>query len=334
MNFVRKGPRYLFFRSNDIDNLEDFFLTALKGKSTELSDALEKSEEDDCIAFLIPFSPERRSKVDKERVIYLPDSPFLVMEEIINSGITGLIEDIDSGAGQMVMRIPHNGQEVIKEIEETYNAKTVNLIEAIFQGRPEDTILSFTDKPIRSKVKSLNLIKENLLIRRPIHQLLQELRRDAVRYITHGLNQDQWYELKINIYDSHDHYQLQYKRLSLVLSDLEAGFILGESWTKDHAIALFSVIAYQIRLFTFLSPKEIKRILLSLEYNSNGKRLVDYDLYYNSKKISWHKVVEKKRNSDRVILAKGMREELLSNLSSETIKKLSKYESQLFENFK
>jgi len=331
MNFVRKGPRYLFFNSKYSNQLEEFFLKFLNGELTKLSDALEKSQEEDCIAFIIPNDVNKVRIKGTESVIFLPDSPFVVMEEIINHGMTDIINNVDSGAGQIVMRIPRDGKEVIQEIEETYQAKPVNLVEAIDQGTADDTILSFTDKPIRNKVKSLDLIKKNLLISKPVHNLYQELRRDAVRYITHGLDQDQWYELKINIYDSRDRYTLQYQRLSLILSDLEAGFILGESWTKDHAIALFSVIAYQIRLFTFLSPDEIKRILLSLEYDKNGKRLVDYDLYYNSKKVNWYKVVNKGKKIDRVNLAMGMRQELIANMSQETLDKLNNLEKQLID---
>ncbi|NLM97875.1 MAG: hypothetical protein GX175_09770 [Halanaerobiaceae bacterium] len=331
MIFARKGPRYLFFHSLNPSILENFLINLSGGESTELSDALEKSGENDTIVFL-PIDKTKRRVGSTERVIYVPHSPLVVISEMINNGLTDNIIRIDSGAGQIVMRIPEKANKVIEQIRERYHSEPVSLYEAIEKGTADETILSFTDKAIRNKIHSLDLIKENLLIKRPVEKLVQELRRDAVRYITHGLDIDEWYELRINIYDSRENYKLQYQRLSMVLSDLEAGFILGESWTRDHAIALLSVVAYQIRLFTFLSPEEIKGILLSLEYDSEGNRLVDYDLYFKNRKINWHRAAGEWENIDRVSLSLEMREKLLSNLSAETLENLKIIEKKLRSN--
>lgn len=328
MNFVRKGPRYLFFRTREPKSLVNFMQDSLSGIMTEVHQALEQGEEDNTIAFITPQERKKTRVNDAVNIIFLPLSPLVIMEEIVNQKITDIIHKIDSGAGQIVMRIPENGEKIINEIKETYQARSVDLIKGIDRGEASDTILSFTDKPIRTRVNSLNLIKENLLISQPVNSLLKELRRDAIRFITHGLQEQegQWYELKINIYDSHEDYETQYQRLSLVLSDLEAGFILGETWTKDHAIALFSVIAYQIRFFTFLKPEEIKKILLALEYDEKGKRIVDYDLYHKSNKVRWYDVSKVKIKKDRTELGKTLRKELNKNLSSSTIKRLKELE--------
>ncbi|MFW6381179.1 MAG: hypothetical protein ACOCZ3_01425 [Bacillota bacterium] len=243
--------------------------------------------------------------------------------------MTEYIDRIELGPGQVVMRIPRDGHQVIDEIKEAYQAQTIEIARGIEQGGEEATILSFSEAPIRSRVNSLQLIKDNLLIPAPINRVLRELRRDAIRYITHGLEDSQWYEIKINIYDTQNKYEEQYQRLVTVLADLEAGIILGESWTRDHAIALLSVIAYQIRLFTFLSPGEIKRILLSLEYDENGDRLVDFDLYHNSDKVNWYKVIEDGKNYSRPALAVKLRQELYTRLSRSTQAKIEEIEKQL-----
>ncbi|MFW5988441.1 MAG: hypothetical protein ACOCQA_03270 [bacterium] len=329
MNFVRKGPAYLFFCSKKVAKLEDFLVNFLDGEITELSDALENGEEEDTIIFISHCDGDKIKLRKTKSIIFLKASPFFVLEEMINHSISSLLNKVEPGAGQVVMRIPENGERIIQEIKDKYQAKKVELEKAIEMGSSTDTIISFTEEPLRYKIKSLKNIKDILLVSRPLNILLQELRRDSVRYITGGLENYEWYELKINIYDSEEKYEEQYKRLMLVLSDLEAGFVLGESWTRDHALALMSVPAYQIRLFTFLSPREIKAILMGLEYDDKGKRLVDFDLYFKSKKYSWYKLNQKDKKLDRIKLASQKRKELIKSLSNDTLVELKSLEEKL-----
>jgi hypothetical protein len=112
-----------------------------------------------------------------------------------------------------------------------------------------------------------------------------------------------------------------------VLSKLEIGMVLGESWTKDFAVILYFVLTYQVRLFTFFTPQEVKKILMALEYSFDGKRLVDFDLYYKNKKVYWHEVNKsKERKKDKLEEAKIYRQSLYEKLSSEDIKTLEKME--------
>jgi hypothetical protein len=113
------------------------------------------------------------------------------------------------------------------------------------------------------------------------------------------------------------------------LSDLEAGIILGESWTKDHAFALFSITAYQIRLFTFLSPLTIKKILFTLEYNLAGERLVDYDLFNKNTKINWSELIPDHNKYERAALARKFREEVMQKVSPEAKEKYQKLEDEI-----
>lgn len=329
MNFIRKGPGYLFFRTEKTDNLEKALKDFLNGQALRLTDALERAEEDMTIAFVSEAKEDFDGVDVTESIIMLPTTPLVTMEELINLGIAELINKVELGAGQLVMRIPEDGQEIIKQLKENYNARLVNIIEGIKQGKTGDTILSFTEEPIKTRVSSLQMVKTNLLIEKPVNVIHKELRRDVVRHITHGLEETQWYELKINIYDSGNMYEEQYKRLVTALADLELGFILGESWTKDHAVALLSVIAYQIRLFTILPPKKIKKILIGLEYDQDGERIVDYDLYYNSKKVQWFEVVSQGVRTNRPNMAARCRESLLSELSQEAVEKIQTIEDKI-----
>lgn len=327
MNFVRKGPGYLFLRSKKSEIAEGSLLTLFEAKKLGFERALEFASEDDTIVFISPPVSDKTRIGDVSSIIVISGQPLSLLVNIINKNSTEYIHNIDIAPGQLLMRIPVEGKEVIKEIKEFYRAKVVDFKEGINEGEAGDTIISFTDKPLRSNINSLELVKQNLLINKPVEKVFHKLRRDSVRFITHGLDHTYWYELKINIYDSSDDYELQYERLVTVLSDLEVGFILGESWTRDHAIALLSVVAYQIRLFSIMSPREIKKILLSLEYDSEGNRIVDYDLYHQNDKISWTSFAT--GSYERKEIGVKLRKELLEQLSDENRERLKELEKDL-----
>lgn len=324
MNFVRKGPGYLFLRTRTPQRVEKTLATCFGGESAEFCQALEKACEDSTVVFISHIGPEKTRVEDAVSIVLLQDTPPVLLTRVINEELTDIIHHVDIGPGQIVMRIPEAGGEVIQEVRENYGAETVSIREGISCGEVEDTIISFTDRPLRSNIGSLDLVEESLLVSSPYNRVFQKLRQDCVRFITHGLDHSQWYEVKINIYDSDDEYEKQYQRLVTVLSDLEVGFILGESWTKDHAIALLSVIAYQVRIFSIMPPREIKKILLSLEYNDEGKRIVDFDLYHRSEKVSWSSF--RTGSYGRSDLALELKKEIWERLSAETKDKLEELE--------
>ncbi|MFP4198386.1 MAG: hypothetical protein ACLFSO_02190 [Halanaerobium sp.] len=330
MNFVRSGPRYLFLKVKD----PEFFSKNLSKKTDlrklDFQTAIKLAAEESVIVFLSDHQNQSFKVEDSDLILYLPLNSTALLAMILNNGeLSQVVKKVAAGPGQLVMRIPEAGEKVIDEIIGNYQAEEVSILEGIDRGNAESTIISFTEQPIKSRLKSLKKVRDNILVNKESTLLFEELRRDAVRYITHGLEDHQWSELKINIYDSDELYELEYKRLITILSDLEAGIILGESWTKDHAFALFSITAYQVRLFTFLSPIEIKKILFAFEYNSQGERLVDYDLFNKSKKISWSEILSDNQKHDRKELAFKFREKIMKELSEEARKNYLKIEEEI-----
>lgn len=170
-----------------------------------------------------------------------------------------------------------------------------------------------------------------LLIPQHARVVQGKLRLEGLRLITQSLTDSQWYELRINIYDSYGRYKEHYDRLMFVLSKLEIGMVLGESWTKDYAVMLYSVLTYQVRLFTFFKPIEVKKLLMALEYTADGKRLVDFDLYYKNKKIHWSSVSKAKGKQNKHEDASSYRKDLYAKLKPEDVKKLEDMERLLLQ---
>jgi len=316
MNFVRSGPRYLFLKVKQPEVFYKNLARETELRKLDFQTAIKLAEEESAIVFLTDYKKESLKVEDSDLILYLAVNSTTLLAMILNNHqLSQAVEQVTAGPGQLVMRIPQKGEKVIEEIIENYQAEEVLILEGIDQGSADSTIISFTEQPIKSRLKSLKKVRDNILVKKEATLVFEELRRDAVRYITHGLEDHQWSELKINIYDSDELYELEYERLITILSDLEAGIILGESWTKDHAFALFSITAYQLRLFTFLDPLEIKKILFAFEYNSEGERLVDYDLFNKSNKISWSEILNDNKYHDRKGLAFKFREKIMKELS-------------------
>lgn len=212
-----------------------------------------------------------------------------------------------------------------------FNGKEVDWLDGIRLGEKDDTILAFTNKTISNTISSAGFLKTKLLIPQPMAEVRGRLRVEGLMYITQNLNDRKWFELRINIYDSYGKYKEHYDRLMFIMTKLEIGMILGESWTMDHAAILYSVRAYQVRLFTFFTPQEIKMILIAMEYSVEGKRLVDFDLYYNDRKLYWY---DAKHNGRRTKLeeAKICRQDMYEKLKPEDIETLELMEKSIVQN--
>ncbi|MEG6615061.1 hypothetical protein V6C27_01290 [Peptococcaceae bacterium 1198_IL3148] len=328
MIFVRTGPRFLFLSTADPDQLKDLLLEKLAGKVVDFSYAIEAAGESETIVLVTIDEANQPRLSNAQHIVLLPIGSSVTLSKLINLGVGSLLTGAELGAGLLVQRLPKGGEVVIDMIKEDYQAQAVDLIEAICVGQADDTIVVFTEDPLQKTVKVENVLEPTLLINQPIPQMYRLLRREAVRYFTHGLAKSEWYEVRINIYDADDNFELHGRRLELVLEDLEVGLILGETWTRDHALTLFSVAAYQIRLFTMLDPLELKTLLLGLEYNEQGDRFVDMDLYHRRDKIEWA-ALAKKLPFGRKKSGLYCRQELYKRLSPKVVEKLLKLERKL-----
>ncbi len=187
----------------------------------------------------------------------------------------------------VLMRTTGSRESMLSRLETRYDGHRTDIGAAIEQGGRGHTLLALTETPLNRSLSENDIAATVLLIREPGHRILESLRSEALVYITENLDTHEWYEVRINIYDSAERYSLHYRRLLTVLSGLELGMILGERWTEDHALALMSVLAFQVRMFTLEPPSTIKEVLVGLEYDEQGNRLVDMDLYYRNRKVPW-----------------------------------------------
>lgn len=331
MLLFRMGPRYLFIRTENTEEITSFLELKLNGEITDLQNGFEKSSENSTLCFITDINLEKTYVEDAKKIVLINDVSSAILSSIINNHVCGLIHKIDMGPASLVMRVAGNENKLIDKIKEIYDGKEVDWIDGIGLGEKDDTIIAFTNKVINGPVAPADFLNTKILISRPVREVQARLRTDGLRLITQSLNDSQWYELRINIYDSEGKYHEHYDRLMYILSKLEIGMILGESWTKDYAVILYSVLTYQVRLFTFFTPKEVKKILMALEYTVDGKRFVDFDLYYKNKKIHWFDANKTKEIKSKPEEAKAYRQSLYEKLKPEDIETLETMEKSIIQ---
>lgn len=331
MLYLRMGPRFLFLRTDAIESISNYLQKEMGGEITGFHEGLDQSS-DDCTLCFITDKDKLKTSIEDARVIVLvKEVASVCLASIINSHVSELIHRVDMGPASMIMRIAGNEQKIMERITADFQGELVDWEEGIRKGEKGDTILSLTQKPINSRIKESDFITPNILLPHPASYVQKKLRNEGLLYITQSLQGGEWYELRINIYDSNGKYSQHYHRLIHILSKLEIGMVLGEAWTRDHALMLYSVLAFQVRLFTFYTPHEIKKLLMSLEYDLSGKRLVDFDLYYRNKKISWVDIEKKKGRRYKDEECRAYRLELLEKLLPEDRDRLLEMEAALNE---
>lgn len=329
MLLFRMGPRYLFIRSENIDDITTFLETELNGEVTDLKQGMENASEYSTICFITDVDNQKTYIEDAKRIVLIHDGSSVILSTILNNGVCHLLHRVDFGPTSILMRIPGDENKLVNRFKTIFDGKEVDWMEGIGLGEKDDTIIAFTNKELRHSVSEL--METKLLISQPARIVKDRLRLEGFRLVTQSLDDNQWYELRINIYDSYGKYEEHYNRLIFILSKLEMGMILGESWTKDYAVMLYSVLVYQVRLFTFFKPEDIKKILIALEYTLDGKRLIDFDLYYKNKKVNWTSVISSRDKKDKTEIAKEFRERLYEKLDEDDIKTLEDMEKTILQ---
>lgn len=329
MIFVRNGPKFIYILTKKKQEFSSVLVENFKGIASTFVEAMENSGEDDSIVFLLEEDTPFPYNIKNSHNIFLVKTEStLLLASLINNNLTNYINKIHLGPDLLIQKIPPGGIKMIQLLKRDFQAQALTLDTAIEKGNWENTIITFTHSPIRPRLNINNFLSTTLLINQPITKVRDQVIRKAVRYFTEALKNTQWYELRINIFDAEEQYDIHYKRLVTVLEDLDAGLILGEAWTKDHVLTLFSVMAYQVKIMTILDPYELKQILVALEYDSQGNRIVDFDLYFGNRKIQWVETSIHPRKG-RTFLGVELREKLFAKLSSETKNKIKSLEKKL-----
>lgn len=334
ISMLRQGPKQIVLGSKDYIALKEFLVRNFKGieNQRDIIDAITIADEDNTIIWITEPDKKIAHSEDVKAAVIIPLTSDKFFSELINLKGAYLIEDSHISPGLLMMKIVGDYEKIIESVRETYEGKIMTLKECLDKGTSNQTIISFTQKPINQKLSVSDLENKHVLVDIESNKLNRRIRSQVLRFLNEGLKDSDWYDLQIRIYDRYSKYKLHYERLSLILDNLEPGLILGEGWGKDYPRFLMSVLVYQVRLFTLLSPVDIKGMLLGLEYLDDGTRIVDLDLMHRNKKVEWPEVIGKEyQTRNRMELGKILRNKLIERLENEDRERLYKIEDEILK---
>lgn len=330
-SIVRRGPKSLIIESNNVDQVKRYFRQEL-GAATkcDITSAFQAANEDYTIIFIV----QKAAKIVKSNecmdILILQDEPDVILCKVLNNDIKNYITYSRIAPRIIFMRVFGDLNKIIDKIKEDNEYEKNNIINLLENYNDEGTIVAFTEKPLRRRVKMTDINEDALYIRQNYSSLIKTMRAHALRYLNAGLDNKDWYEIEIKIYDRYGAYELHYDRLLKILEGLELGVILGESWTKDYPRLFMAVGVYRVRFFTFYDPKYIKKILVGSEFLEDGMRIVDYDVYYNRKKINWTDVIEDNLRSKN-LLSEKYRKEILNKIQKNDLNDIKSLEKEIIK---
>lgn len=275
---------------------------------------------------LVFFSSECSEEVQTYQTT-VPSTAILC--NIINSNLADKIHRIRVTPANIVMRLMGDFDKAIDQIAMDFKAREA-IREGLMQHLDEKSVLlNFTSEPLNKLVSIDGFYKRALLIDKPYGQLMTFLRARAQEYLTIAMGTPDWNEVEVTMFDAMDQFNLHYQRLITVLQGLDIGVVIGESWVPEYTVAFLKSEVYQVRLLTPFPAQEIKRIAMGLEYDDDGRRVVDFDVYNNKKKIGWATERAQHRDLARGDIGLLHRRRLLAKLPAEAKAVLLKMDAQI-----
>lgn len=336
LKLVRSGHKTLVFEVSHLDKAIDFLKTTCNVKNVynpspndihTLNDIFGQASNKHVMVHLVSQMKPILSHEEVDALVKIEGEMFKVLIEVINKDKEKLITSSRVGPGVVIMKLIGDEEKVIDMVKSDFGAVSAPVF--VQQADHSDgTIISFTKGNITKPVSVEEMHPLALHTHMNFSTVLQTLRLQNLKYLNAGLHNEDWYELKIKIYDAYGKFELHYKRLAYILEKLDVGLILGESWGTDAATIFLSVGIYKVRFFTFYNPIHIKKILVGLEFLDDGTRVVDYDLYLKRRKIHWDALRDKEHKT-REALSHMFRMEILSQLTEEEISELHQMEKEI-----
>lgn len=333
ISMIRSGPSLLMIECGEIEPIIACLEEVFGVDRVDKLKALELSEEGWTV---LMFTKHSAVTIDFDDVI----DAYIVKEES-DTVACKLLSSKDRLPSEMqcrpsarilVLRAIGDMQAAFEALRADFGGVEAGFMENMKMHNQRGTVVVLTEKALRYRTGINDMFSSTLYVEMPYVDLYRRMRVNALRYLNAGMKNRDWYEIEIRIYDRYSAYTLHYDRLMYIIDVLEVGLILGESWGKDMPRPFMEVEVYRLRLLSYLEPKEVKRILMGLEFLSDGTRIVDYDIYSNRKRVGWTDAitkVEKKFARNRI--AMDIRQTLLERLKPEEMELLKHMEDSILE---
>ena len=180
---------------------------------------------------------------------------------------------------------------VVDKMQAEFQCERVAIRDVLQRENNEGVIVAFLMQETEGKRAFYH---DALFVQQPYEDLIDYLRIHAPRYLAKAFAPNAWHMVDLRIYDRYEVYDLQYKRLAKAIKALNLGYIVTETWNREVSTFSDPVGTYHIRLLTFLEPLELKKLLVGLEYSASNRRIVDLNMIWHNKKVSWKNLLDNK----------------------------------------
>ncbi|MZQ97790.1 MAG: hypothetical protein GT601_08930 [Acidaminobacter sp.] len=329
VSLLRNGPRMLYIGTTKRFEFINFLIEKFQAEILDVDVVFDRSDEFNTIIYLFSDLKPSVNKSDvKDTLLIRKDVAHVLCQLIQNENAT-LIQAIRPAPQTILMRAIGDMEKMLLNIQKDFGGKIGSFNYCVESGCAASTIIGLTDKPLSRSAKFSDMYHNFLRLDQDYATLHRDLTMDAYRYLNSSMDNKEWHEFEIRIYDVYGAFQLHYQRLIEVLDSLELGIVIGESWSKDYPKFLFPVEVYSVHFLTFVEPKVFKQILLGLEHLSDGERIVDYDLYIKNKKVYWREALQNKTNINRETESLKARSEVYGRLDQKTKAELAVLEQKI-----
>lgn len=330
-SLIRSGPSTLLLRTASVETVTNWLISNFSASIYDVDVAFDMANESSTILYLLDSQEEvvHFSDIHIALVIDMTTVNFLC-QFLFHEDRPPIIS-MRPAPKLLIMRAIGDKSAVINKIQDDLGGEIGSFKSLLDAGDNQSTILALTDKPLNKTLNFSDLGESLLKLQGNSDHYLKELRMHALSYLNIGLGNKDWHEIEIRVYDRYGAFSLHYDKLMDILDELEVGIVLGESWSKDYPRFLMSIEVYRIRFFTYFEPVKIKYLLLGLEYTQSGTRIVDFDVYYNRKKLDWNDVLEKKSMKTRQEVGLESHTEIICSLSEEGREQLAYYDDEIMK---
>lgn len=332
LSLVRSGPKILILESNDYKAVERAILPIYDKKIVEHSsprEFVESADENMTILYIVSEMKELLDVKDFIDMYVIDEEPLLILEKLYSKNFREVINEVRLGPRLLIMKTIGDTNQIVESVARDYSGN-IEPTKSILQAHKGGTVVLFTKETINKSLEFHSIHENAVYIDSYFSEVIRNFSKHVYKYINAGLDYKDWNALTVKIYDSYENYDLHYNRLVYVIEKLGLGLIIGESWGTDAATVFWSVGVYKVKMMTYYSLKEIKRILVGLEYLDDGQRIVDYDLFQKRKKIHWDDI-RGNRKIGKQELGVELRREIKSKLGMEELEELIKMEKVILD---
>ncbi len=278
-------------------------------------------------------SDDLLTEEEEEETYVSENSIELLLCILINRRLISGVEEVKMLPGYIVMRLLGSIGSGIAAIQNDLGGEIIDK-DPMFRNYIPGTssVVYFTQKALNRPVSTGDMHEKALLIHdRSKGAIIQFLAIRGTEYLGDAMGTPDWNDVEIRIYDAEGHFDLHRQRLWAAVQGLQVGVVLAERWGRDQAMALMSVPAYLLKIFTPMEVQEVKRIAMGLEYSEMGRRFADFDVFSKDKKIAAYSEFESHPGLSRNDIGMLYRNEMMKNMDSDSRNELIEIEKKLKE---